>query len=66
MKEILGWLIIYAGVMWLAIPAILGGFEDIAESYIGVVKITHLIVIGLLIIVVCIVGLGKLLYWCFS
>jgi hypothetical protein len=66
MKEVLGWLIIYGGLTWVFLPAILGGFGDIEESYIGVVKITHLIVIGLFIIVGCIVGLGKLLYWCFS
>lgn len=66
MKEVLGWLVIYVGVMWFIAPAALGGIDDIAGDYIHNVIDAHFVALIILCILAVVFMLGLLLHWSFT
>jgi hypothetical protein len=67
MKEVLGWLIIYGGLMWVFLPMIYFLEATIKreekESYLFMVAFFHTLTVIAFFIAFT---FFKLLYWCFS
>lgn len=66
MKEIIGWFVIYVGIMWCLVPYIVGQLNNFNDSHIENVKDIHLAALVILCLITFALTIGYTLKWCFS